>query len=249
MPSTSFESRIPRYLRVYDLVKGRIETGEFEVGHYLPPEPELERIFNVSRTTVRKAVEMLAKEGFVYIKQGKGTQVLDFRATQHLQYITSFSETLREKGLTVKHTQLRVVRAVPPESIAEQLKVGTDSEVLRVSRVTYASGKPIALIANYLLPELFPGIEKRIAGMSSLYSFLESEYDVRIDAATDYITARGASEEEASQLHIAVGQPLLVVRRVTHSGGRPIEVAVLRIDADRYEYCVNTKERPPRRKL
>lgn len=246
MPSGPLDGRIPRYLRVYNLIKGRIESGEFEVGHYLPPEPELERLFNVSRTTVRKAVEMLAQEGFVYIKQGKGTEVLDFRATQHLQYITSFSETLREKGLKVEHTRLEVVRCVPPELVAEQLGLRPAVEVVRVSRVTYAGGKPIALITNYLVPELFPGIETRIARMSSLYAFLESEYDVTIEAATDYITARGANEEEAELLDISEGQPLLVVRRVTHSGGRPIEVASLLIDAERYEYCVHTKDRPPR---
>ncbi|WP_455382082.1 GntR family transcriptional regulator [Salinispira pacifica] len=246
MRSGSLEGRIPRYLRVYNLIKGRIESGEFEVGHFLPAEPELERLFSVSRTTVRKAVEMLAQEGFVYIKQGKGTKVLDFRATQHLQYITSFSETLREKGLSVTHTRLTVVRCVPPESVADQLGLDSAAQVVRVSRVTHAGGKPIALITNYLLPELFPGIESKIAAMSSLYAFLESEYDVTIEAATDYITARGATEEEAGLLHIGEGQPLLVVRRVTHSGGRPIEVAVLQIDAERYEYCVHTKDRPPR---
>ncbi len=82
--------------------------------------------------------------------------------------------------------------------------------------------------------------------MSSLYSFLESEYNLMIEAATDFISARQALPEEAEKLQIAEGSPLLVVRRDSHSGGRPIEVAILLIVADKYEYCVHTKERPPR---
>ncbi len=57
---------------------------------------------------MRKAVEMLAQQGFVYIRQGKGTQVMDFKATQKLGFVTSFSETLREKGATVSQEEIRV---------------------------------------------------------------------------------------------------------------------------------------------
>ena len=78
------------------------------MGDYLPPEPELQKTFQVSRTTVRKAVEMLAQQGFVYIRQGRGTQILDFKATQKLGFVTSFSETLREKGFTVTQADIRV---------------------------------------------------------------------------------------------------------------------------------------------
>src|SRR5512137_610788 len=102
------ELGIPRYLWVYDSLKNQIETEDYKVGDFLPPEPELQKTFRVSRTTVRKAVEMLAQQGFVYIRQGKGTQVLDFKATQKLGNVTSFSETLREKGFTVTHADVRV---------------------------------------------------------------------------------------------------------------------------------------------
>jgi DNA-binding GntR family transcriptional regulator len=82
--------------------------------------------------------------------------------------------------------------------------------------------------------------------MSSLYSFLESAYNLVIEGATDYLSARQASPDEATRLAILVDSPLLVVRRVSHSRGRPIEEALLLVVADRYEYCVHTRERPPR---
>ena len=237
---------IPRYLRVYNSLKNQMEAGEYKVGGFLPAEPELQKLFNVSRTTVRRAVEMLAQEGFVSIQQGKGTEILDFKPTQPLQHVTSFSETLRDRGFTVSSRDVALELVIPPPRVAEELKVDPSARLVRIERVTLANGKPIAIMENYLLPELVPGIERRIGAMSSLYAFLEAEYNVRIETATDYISAKGASAAEAARLEVPEASPLLLVRRITCSRGRPIEVAILHVVAERYEYCVYSKERPPR---
>ena len=97
---------------------------------------------------------------------------------------------------------------------------------------------------NFLLPELAPGIEEKASRIQSLYAFLESEYGLAIEAATDFISARAATREEARALSIPAGAPLLTVRRITHARGRPVERAELRIVAGRYEYSVHTAERP-----
>jgi GntR family transcriptional regulator len=237
---------IPRYQWVYNALKNRIEMEDFKVGDFLPPEPELQRMFNVSRTTVRRAVELLAQHGFLYIRQGRGTQILDFKATQKLGFVTSFSETLREQGFTVTQADILVQTAPASRRTADALGVEPATPLARIDRVTLANGSPIALMTNWLLPEVVPDIVRRIAGMDSLYSFLESAYGLVIEAATDFISARQALPEEAARLAIPAGSPLLVVRRISHCGGRPIEEALLLVVADRYEYCVHTQQRPPR---
>ena len=237
---------IPLYMRVYSSLKNQIESGDYKFGEFLPPEHELNKMFNVSRTTVRKAVEILAHQGFVYVRQGKGTEVLDFKATQKLQYVTSFSETLREQGFAVSYQDVTMDFVSAPRRIAAELKTEPGSQLVKIGRITLANNKPIAVMTNYLLPEMVPDIQDKIAKMTSLYAFLESEYNIVMEAATDYISARAATTVEAEMLEVPVSYPLLVVRRVTHSGGRPVEIAILRIVADRYEYCVHTKDRPPR---
>jgi len=242
----AMQRQIPRYLWVYNSLKARIESEGQKVGEFLPPEPELQKIYGVSRTTVRKAVEMLSQQGFVSIRQGKGTQVLDFKTTQKLGFVTSFSETLREQGYTVTQADVRVGLVPAQRRVATDLGIAEGDMLVRIERVTQANGAPVALMTNYLLPELVPGIEDRIEGMNSLYSFLESEFDVMIESATDFITARQTTADEACRLAIPEGSPLLVVRRITFSGGRPIELAILLVVADKYEYCVHTRDRPSR---
>ena len=107
-----------------------------------------------------------------------------------------------------------------PRRIAVDLQVEPNDRLVRIERVTHANGTPIALMTNYLVPSIAPGIEKRIGGMNGLYAFLESEYNLVIEAATDYISARDATPAEAERLQIPEHSPLLVVRRITHSGGR-----------------------------
>jgi GntR family transcriptional regulator len=159
--------------------------------------------------------------------------------------VTSFSETLRDQGFTVRSRGVTVDFVPAPRRIAADLKIEPEVRLVRIQRVTLANGKPIAIMVNYLLPELVPGIEKRIGGMKSLYAFLEAEYNIAIEAATDFISAKAARAEEAEKLEVAAETPLLVVKRITYGRGRPIEVAVLHVVADRYEYCVQSKDRPP----
>ena len=239
-------SKIPRYLRVYNTLKKQIEDYKFAAGDRLPPEPELEKQYNVSRTTVRKAVELLANQGYVHIQQGRGTKVLDYKTTQNLQYVTSFSETLREQGFEVAQQVLAVEIIKPPSSISEMLSLSEPEETLRLSRLTLANDVPIAKMTNFLLPDMVPGLEESVRQMDSLYQLLEQKYNIFIDAATDFISAATADSEAASLLKIKKGAPLLIVRRISYREGEPIEFAELHVIAERYEYSVHTKERPPR---
>jgi len=239
-------TRLPHYLRVYEVLRRRIEDHEYPVGSFLPPEPELGKLLGVSRTTVRKAVEILIHDGFLVVRRGRGTEILDFRAIQKLHFVTSFSETLREQGFEVTYRQVRVSHAKASPSLSSDLHVAEGSDLVLVHRLALANGKPIALMDNHLIPELAPGIEDKADRIQSLYAFLESEYGLSIEAATDYISARSATREEARQLGVLTGASLLVVRRTTWARGRPVERADLHIVASRYEYSVRTQNRPAR---
>ncbi len=236
--------RLPQYLRVYEVLRRRIEDHEYPVGSFLPPEPELGRLLAVSRTTVRKAIEMLIDDGFVVVRRGRGTEILDFRAIQKLHFVTSFSETLREQGFQVSYRDVRVSATAATPSLSEDLEVPQGSPLVLVHRLALANGKPIALMDNYLVPELAPGIEAKAERIQSLYAFLEGEYGLVIEAATDFISARTATRGECRLLKIPAGSSLLVVRRITHARGRPVEMAELHIVASRYEYSVRTVQRP-----
>lgn len=69
----------PLYHQLYLRLKTLIRNGEYDVGEFLPTEEQLQREYDLSRTTVRKAISVLANEGYVEVTRGRGTQVLRFR--------------------------------------------------------------------------------------------------------------------------------------------------------------------------
>jgi GntR family transcriptional regulator len=231
--------KIPAYIRVYNSIRRLIEEGDFPIGSLLPPEPDLGKKFNVSRTTIRKAVEILSRDGFVLAKQGRGTEVLDPKTIQKLNFVTSFSETLKEKGYDVSSKSSFIDLIIPPNNVTQDLKIKPGTKVIRIQRIQLANGKPIAIMVNYLVADFVPGIEKYAGKFISLYEFLESNYNISIESATDYIRAKAADLEESEMLEIPAGSPLLVLRRVSISNNKPFEVVILTIISDKYEFCVH----------
>lgn len=234
------------YLNVYNILRKRIEEGFYPVGGILPSEPSLESQFNVSRTTIRKAVELLAGEGYLSVRQGKGSFVLDFRTTQRLNYITSFTETLRARGYEVSVKSMVIECLVPSTNILDKLMLPNLSQVVHIHRVIIANGKPIALMDNYIDAKIVPGIETFAGKFDSLYRFLESNYNLEIQSATDIITARAATINESNELAVPVGFPLLINMRVSYRNGSPIDYAVTTIDSQRYEFSISMIGRPPK---
>lgn len=233
----------PAYVRMYDALKKDIFNGEYGVGDYIPSEPELEKRFGVSRTTVRKAVDLLSREGFLSAKQGQGTRVLDYKTSQNLNTVSSFSETLRKKGYEVTSQGMQIDLAQASHSVAEHLGVEDGQKVVRIQRIQLADGKPIAIMRNFILPEKVPGIEKYVGKFSSLYKFLEERYSLNIDEARDSIFARCADFGESAMLQIDIGSAILCMRRATYYHGEPVTADSISIVGDKYEIDINMKGR------
>lgn len=230
--------KTPAYIRVYNSLRSRILEGDYAIGDLLPPEPELEKQFMVSRTTVRKAVEMLSREGLVEAKQGKGTHVLDYTTTQNINQVTSLSETLKERGYTVYSKQMHIDQIPATARLAREMGVEVDSPVVRIQRLQFADDLPIAIFKNYLIPERVPNIQNYAGKFSSLYDFLEDHYSLMIDRACDRISARSATFEEAEMLHVPVGTALIYLTRIYSSGNLIIGVDHCRILGSKYEFEV-----------
>lgn len=228
--------KTPAYIRVYNALRSKILDGEYTIGDLLPPEPELEKLFLVSRTTVRRAVEMLSREGLVAAKQGRGTTVLDYHTTQNINQVSSLSETLEQKGVNVYCKNMYINTVAASARVASELQVPPGSPVILIQRLQIADDKPIAIFKNYLIPEMVPDIERYVGKFAHLYDFLEEHYGLLIDAARDRISARSATFEEASMLDVPVGSALIYLVRVCYSGGRIVGSDHCRILGSRYEF-------------
>lgn len=228
----------PAYMQVYNAVKQNIADGEYSVGDLLPTEPLLEKQYGVSRTTIRKAIELLSNEGLISKTQGRGTEVLNPRTTQKLNYITSFSQTLEAKGYKIETRGLYIEDTVPPKNVLHALNLSEGDTVFKIQRIQCYNGAPICLMTNYILKSIAPDILNNQDNFVSLYKLLESKYNIKFDSAVENISARNSTYTEAQLLGIQVGGALLISKRISYIAEKPMEYAHLKIIGDKYDFKI-----------
>ena len=228
-------SMVPAYAKIYNIIKQEIQNGDYSSGDAIPPEPELCNRFNVSRTTVRRAMDLLARDGYVSIKQGLGTTVLDYTIKQNLNGVSSISESFITRGYKMEAENIKIDLVNANEKLAQEFKIAKNSPVYRIQRLQLADQKPVAIMKNYLIPSMVVGIENYKNKFSSFYRFLEEYYNIKIDAAYDRISAGSASIREAELLKVPLHTSLLNIRRICYSNSIPVVVDQVYVIGEIYE--------------
>lgn len=206
----------------------------------LPTERTLAARYATSRTTVRQAISELVAEGILNRAQGKGTFVAPSRPT-YVRQLTSFTEDAEAQKLTSSSEVLGIEPVLADEHLAGQLDVPLDTDLLRVERVRFINGEPLAHEAAYL-PGSLPDLQRHLAESGSLYAVLSAHYGVEIAEAEDTVMTTIAGPLEARLLAIEMGAPLLLIqRRGLNAEGIPVEWTRSVFRGDRFQFFARTR--------
>ena len=228
------------YVQIQRDLRTKIETGQWPVETKVPPEPELQKAYGVSRGTVRRAVDELARQGYVVKKHGKGTFV---RSTspilqKRLGELASFTQQLTARDLmpTTRLLSAGRIRSAKAEGrVREGFGLASEAEVIHIRRLRLGDGVPLAIQSVYLLPASCPGILEE--DLSQLFRLYETRYGVRINVADEIIRVGRAAEDEATLLEIAPGDPVVIRDRISlDQDGEPFEVLHSVDRGDRFQY-------------
>lgn len=241
-PAIDRRSYIPLYAQVKDALQELIKDGGLEPGAQLPGEPELCRIFDVSRTVIRQALRDLELQGLIRREKGVGTFVAEPKVREALfQELTGFYEDMAGKGRPPV-SQVLTQEIVPAtRRIAGYLRLRPGAPVVHIDRLRFVDGEPLVLVATYLPAARCPGLESVDFTRRSLYAYLESAYGLVIDRGRRVIEAVPAGEYEAGLLGVKKGAPLVLLDSVSYlADGSPIEYyhALHRGDRARFEVNV-----------
>ncbi len=235
MKSLKENSPLPLYFQLQEDLKRDIEMGNYQEGEKIPTEKQLEQIYNVSRITVRKAVEGLVHEGILVKRQGIGTIVSGKRYQDRSLKLESFTEKMHEQGFQVETQILEASRMKAPPRIAKHLSIGDNEDVICAKRLRLTDGIPLAIFTAYLPVSVGVTTEDDYSG--SLFRLLEDKYGIRISHSDRTIVASLATKEEAVLLGIRPYEAVLLIKNVTYNeSGRPIEYSEGVYRSDRYQY-------------
>lgn len=235
----STEKRIPAYRLMANQIKKYIEDGKYSVGDLLPPEGELEKIYNVSRTTVRRAISELAQEGLLRVQQGYGTEVLAQKPYRRFSDVTGLEEEVLCNLDDFKLYSMNIDEVPLSEKDAIDLELEPGSMAYRVQRITGFNDTPFQIMVNYIPKHLAPDFTRYSGEFITLYPLLQEEYGLEFTSAEEEITARVADFMEAQVLHIPVGAPLIHLSRVAKCNKGPLECSYITIRADLYKIRIS----------
>jgi GntR family transcriptional regulator len=179
---------IPIYQQIISYVKEYIDNGIYQKGNIIPSEQELCNQFNTSRMTVRKAIDELVNDGFLYRIQGRGTFVSHWVYRKSLE-VLGFTYHMTQLGYKPGSKVLSFVVKTPETFIAEKLKILPTENVYFLSRVRMADLEPIAIENVYLPEKRFPGLDTYSFEENSLYEILKTKYNAEVVLKQEKINA------------------------------------------------------------
>ena len=234
----------PIYYQLGELIQNLIEDEVLEHGMQLPSERDLIEHFDISRNTVRKAIDSLINDGLVYRVQGKGT----FVATDKMQYglfgLRSFSEEMRMRGLNPGGKVLDFTQLRPSPRISQALQLKEGQEVFRIERLRTADSEPMALHTSYIPRHLVPDLKQKNLKDRSLYTIYEEDYRLIIWRAERAIQPVIARDYEMEMLEIQPESPLLLVEGTTFLvEDQPVEYAKIVYRSDRFQFRIHSLRR------
>ena len=228
-----------RYRAIADELRQRVESGELAAGALLPSESELSGSYDVSRVTVRKALDILRDEGLVDARQGFGWFVATDPIRQNLGRLGTIEHQLFERGVS---SERRIVEFGFHRATGRVKAVLGVDTVLKVERVNLADGQPFARVTVWCPEELGAPLSRQQLETSPFYELL----DVPLGSATQTIGATSASVSDAELLDLPVGTPVLRCERITHDvAGRAVLLSEHVFPAHLTEFVVELPSASP----
>ncbi|KUO71152.1 MAG: hypothetical protein APF77_10410 [Clostridia bacterium BRH_c25] len=206
---------IPLYYQVKEDIINKIKDGIYSIEEKVPGENELQKIYNVSSITVRKALTDLVNEGYLYRIQGKGTYVAKPKINRLLN-LMSFTDEMKEKGIEPS-TKIIEIKTVVDEMISKKLRISEDREITMVKRLRLADDVPIALQTSYVPASILTSSDAaQLKQLNSLYAVLKEKGIEPHSAREVYNIAMMEDKATYSLFNKKKGTPAFYVKRMTY---------------------------------
>jgi GntR family transcriptional regulator len=219
------QSKAPLYDLIEQNFRELILTGQLKPGDAIPPEMELSERYEVSRLTVRHALDNLARQGWLNRRHGVGTFVANPAGTRITPSKLSFTEQMRSIGRvpSSRQIEIRIVPASP--EVASALCLPEGQPVIEICRLRLADGEPVLLETAYLSQRRFPEItlESDFSDIS-LYETLALQYQAAVASMDQTVEPVLLDEHQAAYLDAQPGAPAIRSEVTAYSAeGQPLE--------------------------
>ena len=202
--------------KIRHMLRGRIESGEWELGALIPGELVLAKEYNCARTTINRALQALADEGIVVRKRKGGTRVCQMPIRQAKFGISILREQVEATGSVYGHKNIVAKLKLPPKSVRTRLQTSESQEALFLRTIHMADNSPYAYEERWVNVEAVPDILEAPLEEISVNEWLVRA--VPFPSGDLLFSAENANKRVAGALECQVGDALFVLDRTTWVG-------------------------------
>lgn len=230
-------SNEPLHAQAEKLLRKLIEKEEYKNGKLLPNEVDLSKQLNISRNTLRQAINRLVFEGLLVRKKGYGTIVSKRTVLSGAKNWMSFSQEMKSLGIEVQNFELHVKFEMPEDAVATFFKIPAGQRVLVLERLRGKKDFPFVYFISYFNPAI--GLTGNENFNQPLYDIIEKEKGFVLKTSNEEISAIEADDFLSEKLNVKIGSPVLRRKRsVYDTNNLPIEYNIGYYRADSFTYAI-----------
>lgn len=200
-----------KYLVIYEELAQQIQEGKYPARSILPSENELAEMYSTSRETIRKALNLLAQNGFIQKIRGKGSMVLDLKKLQFpISGLVSFKELAGKMGQRAETIVNKFSLIQPDPETMKHLQIEKNEKVWKVYRIRKIEDERIILDKDYLIEKHVPGLTGEVC-QSSIFAYIE-ELGKKISFAKKEFTVEEPTAEDRKLLDMEGFHAIVVVK-------------------------------------
>lgn len=236
-------SPIPLHVQLKRALARLIEEGKLKPGDRIMSESELCEKYNISRITARRAIDDLAREGYLRKIPGKGTFVSAPKIVEKLGFLVTFTEDMLSRGLKPGSKLLKRDVIKPATDILECLQLSEGERAIYLERLLLANEEPICFQKVFLPLKIFAGflaVDEKEVETKELCDVLNMFVPRPVVWARQALESVLITGKEAKLLGVPEGSPGLLCERTTFDeADNPVEYVEFLYRADRYKFMVN----------
>ncbi|MFZ5817045.1 MAG: GntR family transcriptional regulator [Bacillota bacterium] len=229
-------SHIAMYVQIAEEMASAIHSGQYPPLSRLPSESELMERFQVSRVTIRLALQVLLERNLIVRRQGKGTFVTGPTVRQDSRQLQGFFDGLIAQGLTPQTRLLGYRLQVPSAPMRKLLQLGEKERCIQIKRLHLVEKVPLALVCVSLPEALTTQVTRERMESTPIYTLVTRVMGCSVGQAALSIRVQRLDARRAGLLGLAAGDPALVLERLSYDQeARPLEHTLLYLRPDGYE--------------
>lgn len=236
------EVETPLYQQIVRLLTHEITTGHAAPGTPIGTEPELMKRFEVSRVTLRHALDLLVQDQLIVRKQGKGTFVREVSLDIPLGPLAGTTQVARGAGHQVHSRVYDLASVMGPTDTRAALGVARGELLTRFWRVDFENDQPLAAALIFVPASVGSDLTVEQLEDEPLYPLLEQTHNIAAMSAEQTIETTTADSTVALRLQVPEGAAVSVVSRLTRDQqGAPFESSNMYFRANSVRFTVSLR--------